>query len=89
MRYVSTAPLSVNIGQNEPNVTRGQGKKNAESSDRVEVKMIDFAHAKRLPISPDVDFKDEYPAGPCSCDVRVLYCLFLILHFFTHSLSPT
>lgn len=30
-----------------------------ENNDKVEVKMIDFAHAKRLP-NENVKFKDEY-----------------------------
>lgn len=37
-----------------------EGKLTAESVDRVEVKMIDFAHARRLPSSAEMEFKDEY-----------------------------
>lgn len=36
-----------------------EGCSAAESADRVEVKMIDFAHAKRLP-NTNSEFKDEY-----------------------------
>lgn len=37
-----------------------EGRANGENADRVEVKMIDFAHAKRLPVGDNVKFKDEY-----------------------------